>query len=423
MNEILESRENRHIRIQELQETFRLSLISIKANIPGDHKNISEAYLLVRLFFNELKDKISIKYYEYKESMDGPYYLIVANKENVENIKSLLVELEDHHPLGRFIDLDYYIESKKSVSRTELGIKNRVCYLCKQDARICSRNQTHTTKELINHIKQSVFTYLRSLMTEYAEKAMLYELNIEHKFGLVTKTTKGSHQDMTYELMLIAQKVIIPYFGKMFEMGYYSNDIINLFSEAREIGIIAEEDMLKATNGINCYKGLIFVLGLVMLSTGYLISHHQQFDLIFKNIQNMTNDLLREFDRDPITFGEQAYHTHQVKGARGEAYLGFPTIHLALVNLEYKDSLSDSSLRGLLKMIVLSTDDTVLLKRAGSLERYMMIKRKLAQVDTDNLEEVIEFTKYCIEENISFGGAADLLVSTIFLYLVKKKLY
>ena len=423
MNEILSARENRHIRIEELQETFRLPLLCIKSNIPGEHKNISEAYLLVRLFFNELKSIFSIKYHEYKESMDGPYYLVVINPRENENVKSILVDFEDSHPLGRFIDLDFYLHSKKSISRDDLNIQPRTCYLCEKDARACSRNQTHPIDELIAYIKKSVFSYLLELMTDYAEKAMLYELNVEHKFGLVTKTTKGSHQDMTYELMLAAQKVIIPYFGKMFQMGYYSTNINNLFVEAREIGVIAEEDMLRATNGVNCYKGLIFVLGLVMLSTGYIISHHQQFDLVFKNIQNMTKDLLREFDRDPITFGEQAYHTHQVKGARGEAYLGFPTIHLALVNLEYKENLSDSSLRGLLKMIVLSTDDTVLLKRAGSLERYMMIKRKLAEVDTDQLDEVIEFTKYCIDENISFGGAADLLVSTIFLYLVKQKLY
>ncbi len=423
MNDILTARENRHIRIEELQDTFRLPMICIKSNIPGDHKNINEAYLLVRLFFNELKEKVSMKYHEYKVSPDGPYFLIVINPINDKNLKLLLVEIEDTHPLGRFIDLDFYLYSQKSVSRDELNLKPRKCYLCDHDARVCSRNKTHSQNELITFIKDSVFSYLSLLTSEYAEKAMLYELNVEHKFGLVTKTTKGSHQDMTYDLMLTAQEVIIPYFAKMFEMGYYSSNINNLFVEARDIGIKAEEDMLVATNGVNCYKGLIFVLGLVMLSTGYILSHNQQFDLVFKNIQNMTKDLLREFDRDPITFGEQAYHTHQVKGARGEAYLGFPTIHLALVNLEYKESLSDSSLRGLLKMIVLSTDDTVLLKRAGSLERYMMIKRKLAEVDTDNLDEVIEFTKYCIDENISFGGAADLLVSTIFLYLVKKKLY
>ncbi len=423
MNEILTARENRHIRIAELQETFRLPLICVKANIPGDHKNISEAYLLVRLFFNELKPKISVKYHEYKESMDGPYYLLVIQSNHEQHMKSLLVDIENTHPLGRFIDLDYYLNSEKSISRDELGIDSRICYLCEKEAHICSRNQTHPILDLVTHVKKSIFSYLLNLMSEYAEKAMLYELNIEHKFGLVTKTTKGSHQDMTYELMLTAQKVIIPYFGQMFKMGYFSNNINNLFIEARDIGITAEEDMLKMTQGVNCYKGLIFVLGLVMLSTGYMISHHQEFDLIFKNIQNMTKDLLREFDRDPITFGEQAFHTHQVKGARGEAYLGFPTIHLALVSLEYKENLKDSTLRGLLKMIVLSTDDTVLLKRSGSLERYLMIRRKLDEVDTDNLDEVIEFTKYCIDENISFGGAADLLVSTIFLYLVKEKLY
>ncbi|MDO9628926.1 MAG: citrate lyase holo-[acyl-carrier protein] synthase [Acholeplasmataceae bacterium] len=423
MSDLLTARESRHFRIQELHDTFNLPLISIKANIPGENKNISEAYLLVRLFLNELKPYVSIKYLEYKESMDGPYYLIVTLKDNHQDIKSILVGIEDTHPLGRFVDLDFYLDGQKSVSRGDLKLPFRKCYLCENDAHDCSRNQTHTIKELTSFIHKSIEKYLFNLVTDYAEKAMLYELNIEHKFGLVTKTTMGSHSDMTYDLMLKAQKVIIPYFGKMFIKGYRSNDIHNLFIEAREIGISAEEEMLKETGGINCYKGLIFVLGLVMLSTGYMISHHQQFDLIFKNVQNMTKDLLKEFDRDPITFGEQAFHTHQVKGARGEAYLGFPTIHLALVNLEYKDSLSDSALRGLLQMIILSTDDTVLLKRAGTLERYMMIKRKLSEVDTENLDEVIEFTKYCIKENISFGGSADLLVSTIFLFLIKKKLY
>ena len=50
MNDILDARELRaNIRQMWLNQGTE-SLIQVKANIPGDHKNIAEAYIIVRFF-------------------------------------------------------------------------------------------------------------------------------------------------------------------------------------------------------------------------------------------------------------------------------------------------------------------------------------------------------------------------------------
>lgn len=176
--------------------------------------------------------------------------------------------------------------------------------------------------------------------------------------------------------------------------------------------------MLLESGGVNCYKGLIFILGLILTSLGYTLKHQQSFNHIFTNIHQLTQHLFEDFNREPNSFGEKAYHEYQISGARGEAYLGLPSIHHALHMIGNK-TLSDELLRITLQQLIRTTDDTVLLKRAGSFDRYMEIKKKVALLDVTQLDQVKTFTKEAIEENLSFGGAADLLVGTIFLHMVE----
>ena len=76
----------------------------------------------------------------------------------------------------------------------------------------------------------------------------------------------------------------------------------------------------------------------------------------------------------------------------------------------------------LIRIISLS-EDTVLLKRAGSLERYEYFKQKVSSIEQYDKNQINQITNECIKENISFGGSSDLLAVLIFIIKMKKSFY
>ena len=419
MDPILFGREERARMIHLWVSEHSGAVLSIHANIPGDNKNLNEAFLLVRFFESEIKKNYPLMDCERYINDDGPYTLCRIPDVPGDDLKKHMIALEDAHSLGRFVDLDVY-DSQNHFSRTMYGIAPRTCYLCGNVAYHCIRSKKHETHDLIHFLTQEIKTYLADDMMTIAHHALLKELDLEDKFGLVTPTSKGSHDDMDYLLMLRAQKIILPYFRRFFLLGYEADMLYSLFDDARKIGIDAEKAMLEETQGINCYKGLIFVLGWLMVSTGYVLKHNQTLEHIFTNIHQMTHHLLDDFNQPPKTFGEQAYHAHHIMGARGEAYLGFPSIHHALHILDHHD-INDQTLRLVLKTLILATDDTVMLKRSGSLEQYQRIKKMIQDLDPMDIDQVKSLTTWMIEKRLSFGGAADLLIGTLALFDIKQR--
>ena len=56
----------------------------------------------------------------------------------------------------------------------------------------------------------------------------------------------------------------------MFKVSYKEADIDVILTLNKQLGINAEDAMFKATKGVNCYKGLIFNLGLLTATTYYV---------------------------------------------------------------------------------------------------------------------------------------------------------
>ncbi len=413
---ILNAREERMNEVLNFLSTSHLSIL-VKANIPGPHKNLGEAHLLVRLFCNELKKNKRYKACKLFNTDDGPFALISFVSNDIKSIKLEMINLEENHELGRFIDLDVFGSSIPSLSRKELGFSLRKCYLCGKDASYCSRNKSHSLDLLLSYIKECVMTYLTKQIELLLIKSMMTELDLEDKFGLVTKSSQGSHPDMNYQMMKKAQQAIIPYFKKLFEIGYQADNLINLLEKTRNIGIDAEQQMLKATGGINAYKGLIFVLGITCLASGYEINHHQNFNSIFENIKTISLTINDDFKNPPITSGLKAYHEYGFMGIRGEVKNGLPSVQstLKIINPDEKHYLHRC-----LKQLILISEDTVFLKRSKSMDSYLKFKSAIKQLDISNPDELKSFTVKAISENLSFGGSADLLITTLFLQSIKE---
>lgn len=412
MNDILIAREERVQRLNELMVDDYVYLI-IKANIPGSNKKIFYSYFLTKFFKKLITNNYKVRACHYFDSADGPYYIIKIDSTDLNHVKKEMIYLEEH-PLGRFIDIDVFKKSLSSISRKDLNLSPRKCYLCDNDAFICNRTGKHSLAEIFSFIETTIVNYLSDDFHQIIFDSITLEAKLHPKFGLVTEKSCGSHPDMDFSLLEKARDAICDNLKEMVFLGY-TYDLDTAFKESKKMGIVAEEKMLKSTNGINCYKGLIYVLGLTCVSCGYVIKHNLTKDKIFELIAEMTKDAFLDFDNGEETFGKKAFKQYGLKGVRGEAYNGLPAVQKALEVLNGYESLTDEALTMTLINIVGNIEDTVLLKRAGSLEKYHYFKNLISSIKTYDLELIERITEEAIGDNISIGGAADLLVVTIFI--------
>lgn len=400
-NKILEAREKRYHKILILQENYQ-TLVSLKVNYPGKDKNNALVYLIL----NALKlDTLPFSYEMMEKfiSDDGPYYLFASN-ENASVIKDKGIEFEETHPLGRFLDIDVYNEMGP------LSRKNkRKCYICNEPSHECVRSMKHSYEELYGHMERKTINYYENNLYQYIDDAIMIELNLDPKFGLVTRKTSGSHDDMNYELMLKAKKAIVPYFIDMFKLSVKIKGFEDHIDDLRALGIQAEIAMYEATNHVNAYKGLIFHLGLIISVYGYYISRNH--DESFTNLIKDTADLFfASSDKNYASFGKLAFQEYQIRGAKGEALLAYPHVKEALnIYKEESDALKT------LVYFICHIEDTNLLKRSKNLDFYKKVKNKFCNLNVNDQNKVNQLSQYCIDNHLSFGGSADLLIVTIFI--------
>jgi len=411
MIEILNAREER-ANIISNHKSF-MPLVLVKANIPGLDKNLRVAYFLVNLFKKIIVDKYQCHRINYYESSDGPYFLIEVDYEQ-NNLKKELISLEEVQALGRLIDLDVYYKSYKSFSRQDFNHGFRKCLICNNDAIICVRNMEHSIEDLLHKIDEMVLEFLKAEIKVLVDEAITLEASLDPKFGLVTISSQGSHSDMDYQLLEKSKLAIIDDLVLMFEFGYkYSLD--EAYQRARELGKLTEEKMFAVTSKVNTYKGLIFVLGIVLISLGKCFKDYD-FNL-YDNVSYIGKNLLVEL-KDPknLTFGKIAYKKYKITGIRGEVHSGLKSV--IKVKRKLKNYSRESLLMTLINLIKI-VDDTVLLKRAGSIKKYNYYRDLIGSIQKFDLDKINQITEECIKENLSFGGSADLLVVAILIQKVE----
>ena len=413
---MLSAREARRENISKLLNEYEV-IVSLKTVVPGEEKNLPECKRVMYVMNKELVDKLPFHRFRVFESVDGDYVLYLLNQVEAIDIKKITVFLEETHPLGRYVDIDVYT-MESSLTRQKLGYPNRKCVICDEDAFVCMRKQNHTAEALITHLKNLIKEYFESTLQSALEKAFFHELNLHPKFGLVTPYSSGSHTDMNYEIMKTSYQVIIPYLLQMYEVGYHAKDVDQGFQKIRQVGLDAEKAMLKASHGVNTYKGAIFLVGILVYALGYF---HQTIEGDIREIiKYFSRNILKELKDDPNTFGIEAYQKHNVYTVRHEAYYGLPSVIKAYHSLIKHRRFSDQALMMTLIDIISNKNDTVGLKRSKSFSKYFEMANKIEKIKTYDLERIEKITNECIEENISFGGSADVLIATILLYYLKE---
>ncbi len=409
--QILDAREQRKALIDNLCQSH--NVVTIKANVPGENKLIGESSLLIGMFTKLVLRFVSGRV-QLDENSDGRCVIITFDGD-AQIVKKQTVLLEDTHPLGRFVDIDVrQAGSNSSLSRGKL----RKCFVCENPAFVCGRTYAHTQQQILEALTTSVRNYFSQQLEAVLKQSMLAELNLEDKFGLVTPTSQGSHPDMDYNLMVDAQNAITPYLVQMFWKGFDLPSNQCLLQAIRPIGLMAETAMNIATRGVNAYKGLIFVAGLLVASLGKVMSSCGDLQDVYTNVKQSCKNILKEFDNAPMSYGVTAFKLYGMTGARGHAHNGFACVQRAVEVLEYSGNLLQT-----LIYIVGNTDDTVLLKRSKSFDDYLVNKQMIASVDASDTNQVKLVNQKCVQLNLSIGGSADILVATVLISKIKELIH
>lgn len=262
-----------------------------------------------------------------------------------------------------------------------------------------------------------------------AMQALLAEVNLPGKPGLVGPDGTRSHADMDVELMRLSARTLEPTFTKLAEAGNSLEVGQELRDVVGEIGREGEEAMLTATGGVNTHRGAIWNLGLMVIATAGLGQQQPRerpcANLITRRAGRLASIPDSFTDHRPRP-GATARKRFRVGGAVSEAAAGFPHVLAALRGMSSTEGYTDlpptntQKLRGLLTSMS-SLDDTCVLHRGGQEGLEFVQSGALALLAVSTSEPATwatalkNFDHQLAERDLSAGGSADLLACALFL--------
>lgn len=285
------------------------------------------------------------------------------------------------------------------------------------------------------YIEQQAMSFAEMFLdkiSRIAIKALLYEVAVTPKPGLVDRANNGAHKDMDFFSFIDSSLSLLPYFRTCVRLGlkYAEMDDEDLISVLRPEGVLAEKQMLAVTGGVNTHKGAIFSLGLICAAIGRIEACGGQLDeeSVCSEVEKLAKHYLKDYELNPsnkeLTGGEIAYTKYKFTGARGEAASGFYNVRTVALpelrrQLERGRNLNDAGVFALLHLISV-TKDTNVIKRCDrqTLENIQNRVKKMLEQNTTHMRDVETMDKLFIEKNISPGGCADLLAITYFFHFL-----
>ncbi|MBR1486972.1 MAG: triphosphoribosyl-dephospho-CoA synthase CitG [Synergistaceae bacterium] len=317
-----------------------------------------------------------------------------------------------------------------------------------------SRNEEVGSRNEKTKLPNSAFRIPHSaLIGTLALEAMLVEVSVTPKPGLVDRNNSGAHSDMSFFTFLKSAAALRDSFEEFARAGenFRGDDVRELFPIIRKIGIEAEKKMFTATDGINTHKGEIFSLGLLSAAASLTASRNEEVgsrnenNLLTPNSSFLTPHCIsqtaakicagicekdfagvHEKDKKFLTKGERVFIEHGITGIRGEAESGYPVvIKTALPALKKYLSQGfniNDALAFTLIHIMAEANDTNIISRKD-FKTAEKVRKRAADLIFENkltLEEIYKFDNDLISEYISPGGAGDLLAVTYFLFSLQE---
>ncbi|MDR3160392.1 MAG: citrate lyase holo-[acyl-carrier protein] synthase [Spirochaetaceae bacterium] len=438
-------RDRRLLRQRELLALYRAPLLCLSLNIPGPYKRFpladrcfEEAREALRLTLEA--EGIPLRMEEASAEAAGYTAFFVPGKPgetlDLREIKALTVDLEARHPAGRLFDIDLLSPEGEKISRADLGRPERTCFLCGGNAFACARSRAHSLEETQAAAVALIEGFLQGKLEDRigsaAVKALVGELAVTPKPGLVDRNNCGAHRDMDFFTFINSTAALIPYFRSCAAEGFRSAEgPEGLFAALRRKGKIAERVMGRATGGVNTHRGIIFSLGVLSAAYGRLYRGRERPvpEELMALCREMTAPVLEDFsggaDTESRSHGEELYRRHGITGVRGEAAAGFPSVcgfsyPRFRRMLEGGQCINDAGIAAFFSLLA-HVDDTALVHRSdldflrkvqGELRDFLAADPPVEALRSKAAELDVRFTSL----GVSAGGCADLLAVTWFLH-------
>ena len=365
--DMLSAREARAERQRKLLAERGLPLISFTLNIAGPVKICPFARLAYEEGRQYILDCLSARGIrcfppEETEAVSG-YELLLAVDAPAERLKEWMARIEEKHPIGRLFDIDVLNTDGEKLSRSAPGDGAggaRKCLICGGPVFFCARSRAHSPEELRAKTAEILWGYFSRKNARYiadtAVRALLTEVSVTPKPGLVDRADSGAHRDMDFFSFLDSAGALHGYFEDAAMLGQeYAAGLRKAagsgdgspgpgpegaFPELRFMGQHAEAEMLRATGGVNTHKGAIFSIGLFACAAGMLAVRHglrfpeENAETLCRELQEILRALALPVRGDFGTvhsnagpsFGESLYAATRRQGVRGEALAGFPSV-------------------------------------------------------------------------------------------------
>lgn len=153
LEEMMAAREQRSFQQLSLLRQFEgQSLLCASMNIPGPIKSSESLNKTFQSIINLVKEDLRghiIFEREVHQKTGWEYYCL--SDLPVSELKTKMIAIETKISIGRLMDLDvlHLVNGiPQPISRQELGFPRRQCYICQNDAKVCSRSRKHSVIEM-----------------------------------------------------------------------------------------------------------------------------------------------------------------------------------------------------------------------------------------------------------------------------------
>lgn len=398
---VLDAREARLARQQTLLSTYTKPIVSFTMNIAGPKKRSPLSDLAFREGLRQLEGLLGpALYHEINYLLTGCEALLVYNLP-AQHLKQCCLQIEDS-AVGRLYDLDVITPDGVKLSRK----KERTCLVCGNPVAPCARSRAHGLAMIQAATQKRLADFAAEYLADKAISALIDEVDLTPKPGLVDRRNNGAHTDMDLALFHHSATVLRPYFQKAVYLGLERADCM---SDLQIAGLKAEAKMLDATGGVNTHRGAIYAFGLVLAAMGSVLARGG-------DLFEVAATLAAAGTPPPkTTHGGIAKTRHGASGARGEALNGFPHARLAYSVLLERNGDPLPALLTLLEVV----EDTNLLYRGGP-EGLRLVQEEAGTILRGPEEAYVlrleKLDDLCIARNLSPGGCADLLALGLLLY-------
>jgi triphosphoribosyl-dephospho-CoA synthase len=258
-----------------------------------------------------------------------------------------------------------------------------------------------------------------------AIRSLYREAALAPKPGLVCPDSTGSHEDMDFATFVRSLQALRDYFPAIAECGQQAPALASL----QALGIVTEQRMLAATDGVNTHRGAIFNLGLLCAASGLVHAGGGVPDaptVCHTVSERWGREILAGLAAAPaVSHGLIVARRYGCGGARQEAAAGFPAaLELGLpAYRQILDVTGDAERAAVQALFALMAglEDSNLLWRGG--RAGLACGQRLAAdflaaggvLAADWRAHADAVDRAFVARRLSPGGSADLLGVTLFL--------